>query len=64
MDANIRIKCQANLSKDFLRTIKDQDRKFCKRNSEYKINNKCLCRMHASLLALQLLFNQNLVEKL
>ncbi len=47
------MRCEANLSKDYLRAIGDRETQ-CRRIADYKLEGKCFCAEHASMLLLAL----------
>lgn len=58
------IRCESKLSKDFLRTVKEEGERNCKRKALFKIDNKCLCANHASLILLRRAVAENAIEKI
>lgn len=58
------MQCQSQISKDFYRIIRDEGRTQCKRVALYKIDDKCLCANHASLLLLKQAVEAKVIEVL
>lgn len=58
------MKCEALLSKDFIRLIKYENRTNCKRDAIYKLDNKCLCANHAGLMLLRKAIVDKKIEEL